>query len=79
MVRVHPGSLTRLRQATGRPLRLKPGDAVSSNLTRATKKHNTPLQSSQECSPSCHDGDRRFESDRGCLSQTEKERELSTR
>ena len=28
----------------------------------------TPSWSSQECSPACHAGDRRFKSDRGCFS-----------
>src|SRR5262245_14943815 len=32
--------------------------------------NNTSSQSSQECSPPCHGGDRRFKSDRGRLLKT---------
>jgi len=49
----------------GRAARLKPECLQVRLLLGAPVTNNTSSQSSPECSPPCHGGDRRFKSDRG--------------
>ena len=70
MVRLHPGLIdfAQIRQLAER-LGLNPSVCRTSTPALGTSGIHTSSQSSPECSPPCHGGDRGFKSHRGRLQQ----------